>query len=99
VLAWRRTDVTQLVDRARNVVAITPFARTPKMRRGLEDWAKFAVVVQLVDGSKVVLPVASARNRVSRSMEKLVDALTSLPDAVPVDVSPLAGLPRVGARR
>ncbi len=80
-------------------MAVTPFARTSKTRRSLENTPKFAVLVQLVDGSQVVLPVASGRDSISRSMEKLLDALTVLPDVTPIDVSPLAGLPRVGAKR
>lgn len=80
-------------------MAITPFARTSKTGRSLENGATFAVLVQLVDGSRVVLPVASDRNSMSRSMEELLDALTVLPDVVPIDIGPLAGLPRAGARR
>ena len=79
-------------------MAIAPFATPSKMRRSLGNAPKFAVLVQLLDGSKVVLPVASDRNSVSRSMEKLLDALTALPDVMPIDVSPLTGLPRVGAK-
>ena len=83
-------------------MAIAPFAGTSKSKskvgRSLENGAKLAVLVQLVDGSRVVLPVASDRNSVSRSMEKLLDALAVLPGVVPIDAGPLAGLPRVGAK-
>lgn len=78
---------------------VAEFKKTPSTPRGVENAAKLAVAVRLADGERVVLPIASGREQVSPSLDRLVAALGELPGVTPIDVGPLAVLPRPGTRR
>jgi hypothetical protein len=80
-------------------MAVAEFRHTPSTPRGIENAAKLAVSVQLAGGDRVVLPIASGREQVSPSLDRLVEALSGLPGVTPIDVGAIAALPRAGARR
>lgn len=75
-------------------IAITPFTRSSAPAQDRTGAASFAVVVHLMDGGRVVLPVTSPPAPVSQAMDRLLQALAHLPGVPPIDISPLAGIPR-----